>query len=154
MRVKTLLILALLGGLTAGSSRAQMLFPPGKPGAANQLTVQLWVPRMTTRAPAPATLHLFARVSPTVPAKKGDTVAVEFFSGTKRLGTEKGVWHDAVRPDPQSTRPQPMIIVPAGFSPAELVWSNAPAGTYALTARATQAGATAVSAPVSVTIAP
>jgi hypothetical protein len=152
MSVKILLIAALLGAVAIRNGRAQMPFPPGKPGATNQLAVQLWVPRKTP--PAPATLHLYARVTPMVPAKKGDTVAVEFFSGTKLLGAEKGVWHDAIRPDPQALKPQPMIIRPAGFSPAELVWSNAPAGTYSLTARATLAGVTGVSPPVSVTIAP
>jgi hypothetical protein len=85
-----------------------------------------------------------------MPTKKGDTVAVEYFSGTNRLGAGKCVWHDAVWPDTPAAKAQPMIMVPAGFSPAELVWNNAPAGAYTLTARATQA----VSPPVSVWIGP
>jgi hypothetical protein len=103
----------------------------------------------------PATISIQADVSLDAPARAGDSVRVEFYANTKRLGSGKSVWHDEIGSNPHSRDFQPMHITPAGFWPVELIWNNAPVGTYALTAKATGArGRSAVSAPVNITVLP
>lgn len=47
-----------------------------------------------------------------------------------------------------------MIMVEAGYSPAEFVWTNVPAGKYKLTAQVTGTGIVAISEPVNLAIVP
>jgi len=103
----------------------------------------------------PATISIQADVSLDAPARAGDSVRVEFYANTKRLGSGKSVWHDEIGSNPHSRDFQPMHITPAGFWPVELVWNNAPVGDYTLTAKATGAkGRSAVSAPVNIPVLP
>jgi hypothetical protein len=104
---------------------------------------------------APATISIEADVSLDAPARARDSVRVEFYANTKRLGSRKSVWHEALVSNPRSRALPPMHIPPAGFGPVVLVWNNPPAGDYTLTARVSGAKArTAVSAPVNITILP
>lgn len=104
---------------------------------------------------APATIRIQANVTLDDRAHKGESVRVEFYANTKRLGSRKSAWHDAIGPDPHSRNFQPMIMMAAGFWPVGLDWSNVPAGSYTLTARAIGAkGRSAVSAPVNITVLP
>jgi hypothetical protein len=84
----------------------------------------------------------------------GYVVSVEFFAGTNSLGLGHPVTNV---PPPTPPGPvQPCIVIVAPTNYWELVWTNSPPGTNVLlTAKATDnAGASAVSAPVKVTILP
>jgi len=138
----------------ACSSCAQSPSPPSGNNSTNLLAVEITIFDNKTFH-APATISIIASVSQSAPGRKGDSVRVEFFANTNRLGVRKSFWHDAVRPNPHSRNAQPMIMVAAGFDLVELVWSDPPAGNYTLTARATGAkGRSATSSPVSITILP
>ena len=101
----------------------------------------------------PAHIFILADVTTAVAAHAGDSVTVDFFANTSKLGSRKSLWHNAVKPDPHSRKFQPMIIVDAGFGGVDFDWSNAPAGSYALTAKAYGLhGLSAVSAPLNITI--
>jgi hypothetical protein len=153
--VKAFCVLILWCLVSAGSSFAQTNTPPALDDSTNQLSVTLWLPREGEPVHAPATIHLFARVLSQMPAQKGDVAKVDFFADAKRLGSGTAFWHEGFRPDMHSNRPQPMIVSRPGFSIASMVWTNAPAGIYALTARATvTGGVTAVSPPVNITVQP
>jgi hypothetical protein len=103
----------------------------------------------------PATISIEADVSLNAPARARDSVRVEFYANTKRLGSRKSVWHDKMRSNPHSRDFQPMHITPAGFRPVVLVWNNPPVGDYTLTAKVTGAKArSAVSPPVTITVVP
>ena len=99
--------------------------------------------------------HLFFLVYPTttIAAHKGDSVTIDFFANTNKLGSQKCVWHEGIRPDPHSRKFQPMIIVAPGFGGVSFDWTNAPAGSYKLTARASGLhGLSAVTTPLHITI--
>jgi hypothetical protein len=154
--MKAFCVLILLGFVAVGGVRAQPASPPPFTNdSTNQLSVTLSVlPRSSEPMHAPATFHIFADVRSLAPANKGDSLPVNFFVDTNFLGSAKVTWHDGIRPDPHSTRPQPMIVVMAGFSFASMVWTNVPAGSYALTAQVTGSGVTAISEPVNITVQP
>jgi len=102
---------------------------------------------------APAGIFILAGVTTKVGAHAGDTVTIDLFANNNKLGSRKSVWHDAIKPDPHSRKFQPMIMVAPGFGWVDFTWSNAPAGSYALTARASGLhGLSVVSAPVNITI--
>jgi len=136
-------------------SFAQPARPPSGNNSTNLLAVELWLPQGDEVLHAPATISIQANVALDAPAQKGDFVRIEFYANTKRLGSRKSVWHDAVGPDPHSRKFQPMIMSAAGFWPVGLDWSNVPAGSYALTAKASDTkGRSAVSTPVNITVLP
>ncbi len=110
---------------------------------------------MTKVFHAPATISIQADISLDAPVRAGDSVRIEFYANTKRLGSRKSVWHDEMGPNPHSRDFQPMHIFPAGFVPVVLVWNNPPVGAYALTARMTWTnGLSAVSTPVNIAVLP
>jgi hypothetical protein len=95
----------------------------------------------------PTSVFLVATVT-SIPAPPVSTpVTVTFFANTNRLGSKVVLWHNSVNPSSESGQARSDIVVPAGFEGATLIWSNAPAGTYALTARATASDATWVVSP-------
>ena len=96
-----------------------------KTGSANQApTVALTAPANGATFTAPASVAMTASASD----PEGQLARVEFYSGTTLLGTDT-------------------------TSPYAFSWTNVPAGTYALTAKAYDgAGASATSATVSVTV--
>jgi hypothetical protein len=120
----------------------------------NQLFVRLSLPGNNDRWHASATIPIFARVSSLTPGKPGASLRVDFFSDTNFLGSSKAVWHQEIKPDPNSKNAQPRIIVAAGFFPAEFVWTNVPAGNYKLTAQVTGTGIVATSEPVDLAVVP
>ena len=127
------------------------------PSAVNQQesSLNVWVvaPDNGSTYPAPAVVYILAGVGLAGGAKAGDTVTVDFFANTNRLGSRQSVWHNGIKPDPSSRHFQPMIMSAAGFGGVELCWSNVPAGSYALTARASGwHGLSAVSESVNITI--
>ena len=89
-------------------------------------TVTLTSPSTTSSFTAPASVTIAANASDA----GGSISKVEFFNGTTKLGEDLS-------------------------SPYSFTWSNVNAGTYTLTAKATDnSGHTAVSAPVNITVAP
>jgi len=139
----------------ACSSLAQTSSPPSGNNLTNLLAVQIDLMAGSEVFHAPASVSIQAVVALDAPARAGDSVQVEFFANTRRLGSRESVWHNAIGPNPHSRSFQPMIMVAAGFWPVGLVWSNAPPGDYALTAKATDSkGRSAVSAPVKITVLP
>lgn len=102
---------------------------------------------------APTALWIGASIKTAVAGHAGDSITVDFFANTNRLGSRKYGWLDKIEPDLHSLKPQPMIIRAAGFYGGDFVWSNAPAGSYALTAKAWGwHGHSDVSAPINITI--
>jgi hypothetical protein len=83
-----------------------------------------------------------------------NTVSVEFLAGTNSLGSRtSGVVSASMRS--QHGEATPMIVSLVGYPAVELIWSNAPAGTYTLTARAiNKNGLATISTPVSITVLP
>ena len=83
-----------------------------------------------------------------------DTFQVEFLANTNSLGLRtSGLTSAGVRPRRGSVTPTFMVVV--GFPQLELLWTNAPAGSYVLTAKATNnQGRSTVSAPVTITVRP
>jgi len=148
---------ALFCWLATGSGLAQPFGPSSGDESTNQLSVWLDLRWNTNNAVfhAPARIDLLAYVRLEPRPHAGDAVRVEFFSGAKWLGAAKAVWHDEVRPKQLPGRATPMHVLAAQFYPAEFVWKKVPAGTHALTAKATWTnGVSAVSAPVKVTVLP
>jgi hypothetical protein len=83
----------------------------------------------------------------------GSVASVEFFSGANSLGFGHPV---TIVPPPLPPGPiQPPILIVAPTNYWELTWSNAPAGSYTLTVKASDNdGASTTSAPVKITILP
>ena len=155
--MKSLIASALFCWLATGGSFAQPFGPASADESTNQLSVWLDLRLNTNNAVfyAPARIGLLAYVRRVPRPHAGDAVRVEFFSDAKRLGAAKAVWHDEARPKQIPGRATPMHVLAAQFYPAEFVWKNVPAGTHALTAKATWTnGVSAVSAPVKVTVLP
>jgi hypothetical protein len=84
----------------------------------------------------------------------GDKVSVEFLAGTNRLGLQtSGMVSAGMRS--QHGEAVPMIVVMVGYPAVELIWRNVPAGSYTLTANATnEKGMATVSTPVNITVLP
>jgi len=83
-----------------------------------------------------------------------DNYSVEFRAGTNSLGSQTG-GEVSARPKRGPGQPVFMHMVLVGYPAEEWVWHDAPAGTYALTARVTNAaGVATVSAPVNITVLP
>lgn len=154
--VKLFYSLMVFGFLAAaGSGFSQTSVPSSGVGSTNAFSVSLWLPHPGEPFHAPATIRLFARIRSGTAAQKGDVPQVQFFANASLLGSATAVWHEGMKPNPNSSRPQPMIVRLPGYSPAMFVWSNAPAGTYTLTAQATgPGGVKAVSPPANLTIVP
>jgi hypothetical protein len=83
-----------------------------------------------------------------------DNYSVEFRAGTNSLGSQIG-GEVSARPKRGPGQPLFMHMVLVGYPAEEWVWHDAPAGTYALTARVTNAaGVATVSARVNITVLP
>ena len=153
--VRVFCALILFWLVSAGSGFAQINTPPTEGSSTNQLSVELWLPHTNEPIHAPATIRLFGRVASHLPAQKGDVASVDFFANAKLVGSGNAFWHEGMRPDMHSNRPQPMIVSLPGFSIASMVWTNIPAGAYVLTARVSVAdGVTAVSPVLNITVQP
>jgi hypothetical protein len=85
---------------------------------------------------------------------QADSVSVEFLVGTNKLGSgTSGLVSAGMRS--QHGEATPMIMFMVGYPAVELIWSNAPAGSYTLTARATNKnGLATISTAVSITVLP
>jgi len=83
-----------------------------------------------------------------------DAYVVEFFAGTNGLGSQTGGLVSA-RMKSRPGQATPMIMSVIGYPAVEVIWHDAPAGHYTLTAKATnQRGQATVSAPVNITVQP
>jgi hypothetical protein len=142
------------GGASTTSEPVSITVHPGPPPPPPPPTNLPPVVRITSPADgatfrAPVNLPIYAYAAD----PDGYVTGVEFFAGTNDLGPGHQV--TAVPPPlpPGPIQPPILIVVPTNYW--ELVWSNAPQGTFALTAVATDnGGASTVSEAVNVTILP
>ena len=83
-----------------------------------------------------------------------DAYSVEFFAGTNRLGA-KSAGLVSARVKPKLHEATPFIMPVIGYPAVEVVWHDAPAGHYTLTAKATnEKGLATTSIPVNITVRP
>jgi hypothetical protein len=115
------------GGATAAGINAEIWGLTLTRASANTLpTISLTSPAAGSTYTEPASINLAASAADT----DGTVVRVEFFAGATKIGETQA-------------------------APHQITWTGVPAGTYSLTARATDnTGASAVSAPVAVTVNP
>ena len=147
-------------GVTATSAPVSVSIQP-LPPTNPPPTIRIISPANGSVLATPVNLPLFAFAADTGANSSNSLVTVGFFAGTNFLGQGQPV------PLPVPTNPyaptnaaapgEPLIPPQFSTNIYSLVWSNAPAGTYALTATATVSGgnvpaSTATSAPVNVTI--
>lgn len=87
----------------------------------------------------PCDIHISAGVNVKPQAHEGESVTIEFFANTNRLGSQKSDWLPELNPSAHARPGQavPMFIRPAQFPGVEFVWKNPPPGHYTLTAKAT-----------------
>jgi len=125
-------------GNTATSSVVIItVYPPPPPPPNIPLSISFWYPTNGETYFAPADIGIHAAV-----ADSNVVETVQYFSGTNSIGivTNKG---------------GVLLTNISGESPFYLDWTNVPAGTYSLTAVATDsAGNMATSAPVTITVTP
>jgi hypothetical protein len=154
--MKVALILSFVCWLGVGGSYAQPTNGTPKEAPANLLAVDIWSPRDGAQYDAPATVHISTFVSLRGQGKEGDFVLVSFYANTNMsLGSKKSLWHGVIRPHVLPGQAMPMYMVAPGFWPADMVWSNVPAGRYTLMAVATFTNQfSAVSKPVNITVTP
>ncbi len=83
-----------------------------------------------------------------------DTVSVEFLAGTNSLGSRtSGMVSASMRS--RHGEAVPMIVGLVGYPAVELIWRNASAGSYTMTAHATnEKGLATASTPVTITVLP
>jgi hypothetical protein len=138
-------------GVSTTSAVVNITVLPGPPPANGPLTVRIVSPPDGSVFQAPVNIPLYAYAV----ESNGTVTTVEFFAGTNSLGLASPV--TAVPPPlpPGEVQPPILIVVPPN-NYWELVWSNAPLETnVALTALAADSGgATAVSAPVTISVLP
>lgn len=139
------------GGASSLSDPVHITVDPGPPPTPTNFppVVRITSPPNNSVFRAPISLPIYAYAAD----KDGLVTVVEFFAGTNDLGAGHRV--SAVPPPlpPGPIQPPILIFVPTNYW--ELVWSNAPQGTYPLTAvAADNRGASTVSDAVNVTILP
>ena len=80
--------------------------------------------------------------------------SIDFLAGTNTVGTQSASMTTA-RPHSRTGQAIPMIIGLVGYPAVEVIWHDAPAGTYSLTAKVTnEQGLATTSAPVKITVLP
>ena len=141
---------------------------PGHPPA-----VRIIIPADGAKFHAPAEIRLLALATPNgtdlgpdeaISRKYADprkwnfieepTYSVEFLAGTNSLGLQNAGMVSAGMKS-QHGEAVPFIMTGIGYPSVELVWHGVSAGTYTLTAKATNSkGQATVSTPVSVTVLP
>jgi len=171
-----LLLVMLVASLSiAGCGREpRTLYSPpdfGTPG--HPPAVRIIVPADGAKFHAPAEIRLLALATPNgtdlgpdeaISRKYADprkwnfigepTYSVEFLAGTNSLGLQNAGMVSAGMKS-QHGEAVPFIMIGIGYPSVELVWHGVPAGTYTLTAKATnEKGQATISTPVSVTVLP
>jgi hypothetical protein len=140
--------------VTSSCGRGQTSNPPPTNSSSKLLSVEVFVFSPDHVYYAPTNIHIQAFVT-MAGAQAGDSVRVDFFANTKKLGSTKATWHDAIFPPNDPHHFHYMHVLPAGFDPMEVVWKKAEPGDYTLTARASSPKAlAAASKPVEIKILP
>lgn len=127
-------------GATGTSGPVHIIVAQQQPPPTNYPPEVRWAsPPNGAVIPGPINLPLFVFASD----RDGTVSSVEFFAGSNSLGLGHGLCSEPM--------PWPMSICPTNVF--TLVWSNAPIGSYLMSAVATDnSGAMATSAPVKITI--
>jgi hypothetical protein len=170
-------ILALFGLLAGCSGRSGTIYsPPARGFLTGAPAVRIILPKDGTNFRAHADIRLLALATPhgtdlgpedpadlpfPVTSDKWELVqdsedaySVEFFAGTNSLGSQTGGLVSA-RMKSRPGQAMPLIMPVIGFPAVEVIWHDAPAGHYTLTARGiNQNGQATVSAPVNITVLP
>jgi hypothetical protein len=138
------------GGASTVSAPVKITVLPGPPPTNLPPVVRITSPPNSAVFRAPVNIPIYAYAAD----PDGFVTTVEFFAGSTSLGFG---WRVTAVPPPLPPGPvQPPILIVVPTNYWELVWTNPPLGTnVALTARATDnGGASAVSAPVLISILP
>ena len=141
------------GGASTTSDPVNITVLPSPPPPPTNIppVVRIISPANGSMFRAPVDIPIFAYAND----PDGFVTSVEFFAGTNSLGFGQPLPVPIFASPTVATNPTPPIPVTFPTNLYFLVWSNAPLGTYALTAVATDnGGASTVSAPVNVTILP
>jgi hypothetical protein len=114
----------------------------------NPLTISIQQPTNGSSFGAPANIGIYSSVGGSLPVQ-----TVQYFAGTNSLGiVSNGIIFLPLTPTPLPIDP-PIIPWPPVNESFYLYWTNVPAGSYALTAVATDSmGNMATSAPVNITV--
>jgi hypothetical protein len=171
-----LAMLVLCGWITGCDGGGETLYSPPKFGdPAHPPAVRIMVPAAGEKFHAHADIRLLALATPNgtdlgpdedatrhyadrtkwnFMQDPRDTVSVEFLAGTNHLGLQtSGMVSAGMRS--QHGEAVPMIMCLVGYPAVELTWRDVPAGSYTLTANATnEKGVATVSAPVNITVLP
>ena len=136
------------GGLSTTSAPVNITVLPGPPP--NQPpVVRIISPPNGETFWSPVNIPIYAFAND----PDGSVASVEFFAGANSLGFGHPVTVVPPPLPPGPIQPPILIVVPTNYW--ELTWSNAPVGSYALTAKATDNdGASTTSAPVKIAILP
>lgn len=167
---RTLVIAILFGGSSALVSR---FFLPAQTTTvikSMSLETRVWTPVVLppgsrprgrsedeTNFFTPCDIHISAWVGVNPSAREGDSVTIEFYSNTNKLGSQKSNWLPELNPSAHARPGQavPMFIRPAQFPQMEFVWKNPPPGHFTLIAKAIFGkNAPAYSRPVVIDVSP
>ncbi|MGD0744014.1 MAG: Ig-like domain-containing protein [Verrucomicrobiota bacterium] len=137
------------GGVSTTSAPVNITVLPGPPPTNIPPVVRVISPANGSVFHAPINIPIYAYAGDA----DGFVASVEFFAGANSLGFGHPV--TAVPPPLPPGQVQPPILIVAPTNYWELTWSNAPVGTYALTAKATDDdGAFTISDPLKIVILP
>jgi hypothetical protein len=136
------------GGASSVSSPVNITVNPGPPPTNVPPVVRITSPANGTVFRAPLDIPIFAYARDA----DGSVASVQFFENGTNLGYGKPVAMPVLYASPGGG-PAPLPIIAGNLF--VLVWSNPPAGTYALTAAATDnGGASTTSGPVNIGVLP
>jgi hypothetical protein len=140
--------------LIVGCSPGQTSVAPPNTSSGKPVSVEVFVfsPDHVYYAPTNIQIQAFVVMAG---AQAGDSVTVDFFANSNKLGSVKSKWHEAIFPPNKPHQAQYMHVLPAGFDPMGIVWRKPQPGDYLLTAKASSAGGVpVVSQPLKITILP
>ena len=140
--------------LLAGSAIAQPApAPPINNSPTNPPTARIFAPDDGAAFPAATDIRILANATPHGAPQAPDPVVMEIFADTNRLGVMTNFMQSGPLPPRNANGPARPFVTTPGVLLNNFVWSNAPAGDYILTVKATNTnGLSVVSEPVHISV--